>query len=94
MTVSLSENYGQLKVAETAGGKALGKVYVKVYAQMADGQESSTRYITMAATNLPAPAELRPELLYSRDHGAPRRMRDVGIRTLAGPLPAPLAVAA
>jgi hypothetical protein len=37
MTVSLSENYGQLKVAEAAGGKALGKVYVKVYARLADG---------------------------------------------------------
>jgi hypothetical protein len=37
MTVQMSENYGQLKVTETAGNKALGKVYVKVYARLADG---------------------------------------------------------
>ena len=37
MSVSVSENYGQLKVSETAGGKAVGKVYVKVYAKLADG---------------------------------------------------------
>ena len=37
MTVNLSENYGQLQVTETAGGKAVGKVYVKVYAKLADG---------------------------------------------------------
>jgi hypothetical protein len=37
MTVQMSENYGQLKVTETAGGKAVGKVYVKVYAKLADG---------------------------------------------------------
>lgn len=38
MTVTMQENYGQLKVAETAGGKLLPKVYVKVYAQNANGQ--------------------------------------------------------
>jgi hypothetical protein len=37
MTVQLSENYGQLKVTEAVGNKALGKVYVKVYAKLADG---------------------------------------------------------
>ena len=38
MDVQLIENYGQVKVTDTAGGKPLPKVYVKVYARMADGQ--------------------------------------------------------
>jgi hypothetical protein len=37
MTVNVTENYGQLRVTESAGGKALAKVYVKVYAKLADG---------------------------------------------------------
>jgi hypothetical protein len=37
MTVAVTENYGQLKVTEAAG-KGLGKVYVKVYAKLADGR--------------------------------------------------------
>ncbi len=37
MTVNMSENYGQLQVTETAGGKSVGKVYVKVYAKLSDG---------------------------------------------------------
>ncbi|MBM3981598.1 MAG: hypothetical protein FJ304_15235 [Planctomycetes bacterium] len=37
MTVNVTENYGHLRVTETAGGKALPKVYVKVYAKLADG---------------------------------------------------------
>jgi len=37
MTVNMSENYGQLQVTETAGAKAVSKVYVKVYAKLADG---------------------------------------------------------
>jgi len=37
MTVGVTENYGQLRATETAGGKALAKVYVKVYAKLADG---------------------------------------------------------
>ncbi|MCI0703870.1 MAG: hypothetical protein L0241_22665, partial [Planctomycetia bacterium] len=37
MTVNVTENYGQLRVTDTAGGKALPKVYVKVYAKLADG---------------------------------------------------------
>ena len=37
MTVNMSENYGQLQVTETAGAKSVGKVYVKVYAKLADG---------------------------------------------------------
>lgn len=37
MSVNVTENYGQLRVTESAGGKALPKVYVKVYAKLADG---------------------------------------------------------
>ena len=37
MTANISENYGQLQVTETGGGKAVGKAYVKVYARLADG---------------------------------------------------------
>ena len=36
MDVKLTENYGQVKVAD-AGAKPLSKVYVKVYAKLADG---------------------------------------------------------
>jgi hypothetical protein len=38
MNVKLQENYGQLRVAEAADGKPLPKLYVKVYALLADGQ--------------------------------------------------------
>ena len=34
---NVTENYGHLRVSESAGGKALPKVYVKVYAKLADG---------------------------------------------------------
>jgi hypothetical protein len=37
MSVNMSENYGQLQVTDTAASKAVGKVYVKVYAKLADG---------------------------------------------------------
>ena len=37
MAVKLTESYGALKAAD-ATGKPLGKVYVKVYAKLADGQ--------------------------------------------------------
>jgi hypothetical protein len=37
ISVTMTENYGQLKVTEAAAGKALSKVYVKVYAKLADG---------------------------------------------------------
>jgi hypothetical protein len=37
MDVKLTENYGQLRITDSAGGKPLGKVYVKVYAKLADG---------------------------------------------------------
>ena len=37
MDVRLLENYGQVRVTESASSKALAKVYVKVYARLADG---------------------------------------------------------
>jgi hypothetical protein len=37
MDVKFTENYGSLKVADSVDGKPLGKVYVKVYAKLADG---------------------------------------------------------
>ena len=37
MDVRLTENYGQLRAAD-GDGKPLSKVYVKVYARLADGQ--------------------------------------------------------
>src|SRR5207248_2962891 len=37
MSVTMAENYGQLQVADATAGKAVGKVYVKVYAKLADG---------------------------------------------------------
>ncbi len=38
MTVTVTENYGQIKASDAAGGKGLGKVYVKVYAKLANGE--------------------------------------------------------
>jgi hypothetical protein len=38
MEVVMQENYGQLKVTEASSGRALPRVYVKVYAKLADGQ--------------------------------------------------------
>ncbi|MSR32282.1 MAG: hypothetical protein EXR99_12325 [Gemmataceae bacterium] len=38
MTVQFIENYGQIKVTESADGKPLSKVYVKVYARNANGE--------------------------------------------------------
>jgi hypothetical protein len=37
MDVRMLENYGQVRVGESAAGKPLPKVYVKVYARLADG---------------------------------------------------------
>jgi hypothetical protein len=37
MDVRMLENYGQLRATESATGKPLSKVYVKVYARLADG---------------------------------------------------------
>ena len=37
MGVTLAESYGQLRVTDAAAGKPLSKVYVKVYARLADG---------------------------------------------------------
>ncbi|MEY2878907.1 MAG: hypothetical protein RLZZ15_1287 [Verrucomicrobiota bacterium] len=59
-------DYGHASIGGLTGGLALALDDVSMWlaykifeiATMADGQESSTRYITMDATNLPAPAEL------------------------------------
>ena len=37
MDVKVTENFGALRVTDTVDGKALSKVYVKVYAKLADG---------------------------------------------------------
>jgi hypothetical protein len=37
LDVKLTEDYGQLRVTDAPGGKPLSKVYVKVYARLADG---------------------------------------------------------
>ncbi len=68
-------DYGHASIGGLTGGLAIALDDVSMWlaykifdiAQMADGQESSTRYITMDATNLPAPAELGiPDDLASR----------------------------
>src|SRR5262245_37833604 len=59
-------DYGHASIGGLTGGLAIALDDVSMWlaykifeiAQMADGQESSTRYITMAATNLPPPEEL------------------------------------
>jgi hypothetical protein len=37
MTVTMTENYGQLRVTDAAAGRPVPKAYVKVYAKLADG---------------------------------------------------------
>jgi hypothetical protein len=59
-------DYGHASIGGLTGGLAVALDDVSMWlayklfeiAQMADGQESSTRYITMDAANLPAPAEI------------------------------------
>jgi Thymidylate synthase complementing protein len=59
-------DYGHASIGGLTGGLAIALDGVSMWlaykifeiAQMSDGQESSTRYITMDATNLPSPAEL------------------------------------
>lgn len=59
-------DYGHASIGGLTGGLAIALDDVSMWlaykifeiAQMADGQESSTRYITMEATNLPTPGEL------------------------------------
>ncbi len=59
-------DYGHASIGGLTGGLAIALDGVSMWlaykifelAQMADGQESSTRYITMDAANLPAPADL------------------------------------
>ncbi len=68
-------DYGHASIGGLTGGLAIALDGVSMWlayklfeiATMADGQESSTRYITMEATNLPAPEELGvPEDLAGR----------------------------
>lgn len=68
-------DYGHASIGGLTGGIAVALDDVSMWlayklfeiAQMADGQESSTRYITMAATSLPSPEELGiPEDLSER----------------------------
>jgi thymidylate synthase ThyX len=59
-------DYGHASIGGLTGGLAVALDGVSMWlawklfeiAQMADGQESSTRYITMDASNLPSPGEL------------------------------------
>ena len=59
-------DYGHASIGGLTGGLAIALDGVSMWlaykifelAQMADGQESSTRYITMDASNLPAPAAI------------------------------------
>src|SRR5450432_2534809 len=59
-------DYGHASIGGLTGGLAVALDDVSMWlaykifelAQMADGQESSTRYITMSASNLPTPEEL------------------------------------
>src|SRR5204863_4144939 len=59
-------DYGHASIGGLTGGLAVALDDVSMWlaykifeiAQMADGQESSTRYITMNATNVPSAAEL------------------------------------
>ncbi len=59
-------DYGHASIGGLTGGLAIALDDVSMWlaykifeiAQMADGQESSTRYITMDAANLPAPSEI------------------------------------
>jgi thymidylate synthase ThyX len=68
-------DYGHASIGGLTGGLAVALDGVSMWlaykifeiAQMADGQESSTRYITMDASNVPAPEELGiPEDLAAR----------------------------
>jgi len=59
-------DYGHASIGGLTGGLAIALDDISMWlayklfelAQMADGQESSTRYITMDATNLPTPEEI------------------------------------
>jgi hypothetical protein len=77
-------DYGHASIGGLTGGLAIAIDDVSMWlawkifeiAQMADGQESSTRYITMAAANLPSADELGvPADLAPRRVCAPRYTR-------------------
>ena len=50
--MTLTEAYGELKVTEKESGKALPRVYVKVFAQKKGGSASSTFFIKDGYTDI------------------------------------------
>jgi hypothetical protein len=81
--VKVTENYGQLRVTDAAGGKPLSKVYVKGYARLADGSVKFHRdgYTDLrgrfdyASVNTPErqPVERFAVLVLGDDRGAATR---------------------
>ncbi|MGL6094923.1 MAG: hypothetical protein ACRC7O_03845, partial [Fimbriiglobus sp.] len=80
MDVTVVENYGQVKVTDPTGGKPLPKVYVKVYAKLADGTVKFHKdgytdlrgrfdYATVSTPER-SPAERFAVLVLSDDRGA------------------------
>src|SRR5204863_2848943 len=80
MDVRMLENYGQLRVTETSTSKPLSKVYVKVYARLADGTVKFHKdgytdhrgrfdYATVSTPDR-APAQRFSILILSDDRGA------------------------
>src|SRR6185437_9482148 len=77
-----TENFGSLKVADTVNGKPLTKVYVKVYAKLADGSVKFHKdgYTDLrgrfdyASVNTPERQAIQrfAVLILSDDHGAGR----------------------
>jgi hypothetical protein len=80
MDVKFTENFGALKVADTVNGKPLTKVYVKVYANLADGSVKFHKdgYTDLrgrfdyASVNTPERQAIQrfAVLILSDDHGA------------------------
>ncbi len=80
MDVRLTEAYGQLKVTDPAAGRPLPKVYVKVYARLANGQVKFHKdgYTDLrgrfdyasVSTPLQQPVERFAVLVLSEDRGA------------------------
>ncbi|HEY3788602.1 MAG TPA: hypothetical protein VGL71_07095, partial [Urbifossiella sp.] len=75
-----TENFGSLKVADTVNGKPLTKVYIKVYAKLADGSVKFHKdgYTDLrgrfdyASVNTPERQAIQrfAVLILSDDHGA------------------------
>jgi hypothetical protein len=80
MNVGMLENYGQVRVTESGSGKALSKVYVKVYARLAngavkfhkDGYTDHRGRFDYASVSTPEPQPIRrfAVLVLSDDRGA------------------------